>query len=124
MSKKIRNSLLIGIDHGCEDMHFYSKDGLLLATGYTRVVIGKRGPYVEFNKNHIEWGNFLMPESEVYRMTNGVSFYLEYRSKDVSNVMLYLQKRTVAYADYKIGMCYMSPSDLLRDEMQPVIISP
>jgi hypothetical protein len=40
----------------------------------------------------------------------------------MDNVMLYFQKRTVAYADYKVGLCYISPFDLLRDELQPVIL--
>ncbi len=121
--KKVRNQLLIGIDHGDDAMKFYSSSGLLLATGYTRVVIGKRGPYVEFDDEHIQWKHFFVPVKEAYRETNKVVFYLEYRSFDAAKVKLYRQKRTVAYADYKIGMCYISPSDLLREEQQPVIIS-
>lgn len=124
MSKKIRNSLLINVDSGNDDLKFYSATGLLLAKGYTRVVIGKRGPYVEFQQKHIEWRHFFIPTAELYRETNKVVFYLEYRSFDSANVKLYLQKRTVAYADYKIGLCYIAPSDLLREEMQPVILSP
>ena len=95
---------------------------LYLAFGYLRVVIGKRGPYVEFSRNQIIWENFLVPEHEKYRLTNAVVYYDEYRSKDPTFVKLYLQKRPVAYADYKVGLCYISPFDLLRDEMQPVII--
>jgi hypothetical protein len=37
-------------------------------------------------------------------------------------VKLYLQKRTVAYADYRIGMCYISPFDMVMATMCPVII--
>lgn len=124
MSQRIRNSLLINVDSGNDDLKFYSPKGLLLATGYTRVVIGKRGPYVEFEQKHIHWIHFFIPGSETYRQTNSIVFYLEYRSFDSANVKLYLQKRRVAYADYKIGFCYIAPSDLLRDDMQPVIISP
>jgi len=112
------------VDSGSDDLEFFSSTGLLLARGYTRVVIGKRGPYVEFDQKHIHWPHFFIPCCEAYRQTNSIVFYLEYRSFDNANVKLYLQKRRVAYADYKIGLCYIAPSDLLRDEMQPVIISP
>ena len=116
-----KDRLLIAADHGA-DLTFYSLGGLYLATGYLRVVIGKRGPYVEFSNNQIIWENFLVPEKEKYRLNNAVVYYDEYRSKDPAFVKLYRQKRTVAYADYRASLCYMSPFDLLRDEMQPVII--
>lgn len=122
--KNVRNKLLINIDHGNEEMRFISTGGLHLATGYLRVVIGKRGPYVEFHPRQIVWGNFCVPASESYRLKNRLVFYDEYRSLDPSWVKLYFQKRTVAYADYKVGLCYMSPMELLRDEYQPVILSP
>lgn len=122
--RNVRNNLLIGIDHGAEELELYSVSGTLLAIGYTRVVIGKRGPYVEFKKEHIQWGQFRIPYEETYRLNNPFVFYDEYRSIDKSYVKLYLQKKTVGYADYKIGLCYISPMDLLRKEMQPVIIAP
>jgi hypothetical protein len=62
-----------------------------------------------------------VPQYAKYRLTNNVVFYDEYRSV-MDDVKLYLQKHPVAYADYKVGLCYISPFDLLRDEMQPVII--
>ncbi len=116
------NRLLINVDHGNEELEFYSPSGTLLAQGYLRVVIGKRGPYVEFNKHHIRWDAFYIPKEMQYRLTNAVVFYDEYRSKDVSYVKLYLQKRLVAYADYRIGFCYISPFSLFRPLEQPVII--
>lgn len=45
--KPYRKRLNIAVDSGSESLLFFSKDNLYLATGYTRVVIGKRGPYVE-----------------------------------------------------------------------------
>ncbi len=117
-----RNRLLINVDHGNEELEFYSFSGTLLARGYTRVVIGKRGPYVEFYKQHIQWDAFYIPVEMQYRLVYGIVFYEEYRSKDPSYVKLYLQKRTVAYADYHVGYCYISPFDLLRPLEQPVII--
>lgn len=117
----IQDRLLINVEHGA-DLKFYSQSGLYLAYGYLRVVIGKRGPYVEFSPNQIIWENFIVPENEKYRLTNNVVYYDEYRSKDPTFVKLYRQKRTVAYADYRVRYCYISPFDLMREDNQPVII--
>jgi hypothetical protein len=118
---KFEKRLLINVTHGA-DLKFYSQAGLHLATGYLRVVIGGRGPYVEFSASQILWQNFLVPETEKYRLTNAVVYYDEYRSKDQSFVKLYSQKHPVGYADYKVGLCYISPFDLMREDNQPVII--
>lgn len=82
-----------------------------IATGYNRVVIGKRGPYVEFELSQLVIKNMSMPSSEVWRQFSSNAFYLEYRThKDY--VMVYFQKRPVTYADYKISMFYISPLHL------------
>lgn len=121
--KNVRNKLLIGIEQGASDIQFFTKSGLLISIGYTRVVIGQRGPYVEFDKTQIKWCNFFVPEEHRFRFDDRRAYYLEYRSCDTEYVKLYHQKRTVAYADYRIDMCYVSPFDLLRSEMQPVILN-
>jgi hypothetical protein len=97
---------------GNPETEFRTKSGLLVAKGYIRVVIGGRGPYIEFSESMIYKDSFFVPEEERWRHTNKVAYYDEYRSKDTSYVKLYHQKRTVAYADYKIGLYYISPSDL------------
>jgi hypothetical protein len=93
-----------------------------LAAGYTRVVIGKRGPYVEFSTLQVQWDSFIVPEDQKYRWNDARAYYIEYRSRCDEVVKLYLQKRTVAYADYRIGMCYISPFDMVMATMCPVII--
>ena len=119
--KPYRKRLLINVDSGSETLIFLSHSNMHLATGYVRVVIGGRGPYVEFLQKHIEFNNFRIPEEEEYRINDQRAFYVEYRSKCESNVKLYVQKRTVAYADYKIGYCYLSPYDLTMASTCPVI---
>jgi hypothetical protein len=47
-------------------------------------------------------------------------FFLEWRTKDQSNVKVYDQKKSVDYADYKVGLFNTSPFDLLV-EGEPVI---
>jgi hypothetical protein len=95
---------------GSTELKFYTKSGLHIATGYDRLVIGKRGPYVEFE--NIITGNIYIPKKELYRLNNPVVYYDEYRTNDISNVKIYLQKKNVRYADYKIGKWYISPYDL------------
>ena len=94
-----------------------------MATGYTRVVIGGRGPYIEFLPGHHIWDSFQMPDEGKYRLEHPWKdkvFHVEWRTKDLSNVKIYDQKRTVDYADYKVGLFYISPFDLFV-EGEPVI---
>jgi len=110
---------LSGDDHTrCE-----TKTGVHVATGYTRVGIGQRGPYIEFLPGHLIWDSLQMPDEEKYRLEHPWKekvFYVEWRTKDQSNVKVYDQKRTVEYADYKVGLFYISPFDLFV-EGEPVI---
>jgi len=110
---------LSGDDH----TRFETKTGVHVATGYTRVGIGQRGPYIEFLPGHLIWDSLQMPDEEKYRLEHPWKekvFYVEWRTKDQSNVKVYDQKRTVEYADYKVGLFYISPFDLFV-EGEPVI---
>lgn len=101
---------------------FYTKSGTHIATGYTRIVYGDHGPYIEFEKSMIHSDNF------TYRRKCEYAYYDEMYSKDSSRTMLYVQRRTVVnlpnppsgpksfrgnrlegYADYKAGMVYVDP---------------
>jgi len=104
------------------EKNFYTMSNTLVASAYRRVVIGKRGPYVEFHHGDIKWNEFYVPKDVEYRLDNNVVYYDEWRSIDNSHIKLYLQKRTVAYADYKIHMCYISPFELYTEGLTPVII--
>jgi hypothetical protein len=107
--------------NGNSTLLFFSKSNLHLSTGYVRVVIGGRGPYVEFTDRQLQMQNVTLPEEEEYRIDDRRTYYVEYRSKCDSYVKIYVQKRTVAYADYKIGYCYISPFDLMMASTCPVI---
>ena len=54
---------------GNDDLELFSKSGLPLTKGYTRVVIGGRGPYIEFNESHIIKDSFTIPQELKYRKT-------------------------------------------------------
>jgi len=110
-SKSYSERLKIPLE-GDETLQLYTKSGTKVATGYERIVIGDRGPYIEFRADQIVEENFEIPEDQEYRKTDKRVYYVEARSKDDSYVKLYFQKKTVAYADYKVGMLYISPFDL------------
>ena len=42
----------------------YSPTGILLAVSYTRIVIGERGPYLEFSQDNLNWLEFKVPEDK------------------------------------------------------------
>ena len=108
---------------GNEQTRFESRTGLHVATGYTRIVIGGRGPYIEFLPGHLIWDNLHIPDEEKYRLDHlwkDKVFYVEWRTNDESKVKVYEQKRKVDYADYKVGVVYISPFDLFV-EGEPVI---
>lgn len=94
----------------------YLLNGTLFATGYNRIVHGERGDYVEFEKEQIvpklisRFGNKPMDELDIY--------YWWLVPETSPNVKIYLQKKTVKYADYKIGKYYVSPY-LLKDFKDP-----
>jgi hypothetical protein len=110
---KLEDRKLIQIKEvGDEFTNFISPSGLSVAVGYNRIVFGARGPYIEFDPTHIVHSNIHIPENQLFRLTDPRIYYIEFRSCDVNLVKIYYQMRTVAYADYKIGMFYISPLEL------------
>lgn len=91
---------------------FHTAFGLCIAKGYSRIVLGKRGPYIEFYQSNIVWPRMRIPIDQSWRITDNQAYYIEYRSQDKSRIKMYLQKRLVDYADYKVRLCYISPFDL------------
>lgn len=109
---KTKLKLKLPISGTIQKIVFHSEKGCPLAYSYNRIVIGGRGPYVEFLKDQIIWENFYIPNSELFRINSSSVYYNEYRSIDGAYVKLYEQKQLVKYADYKIGMYYISPYNL------------
>ncbi len=83
--------------------------GLLVATGFTRVVHGGRGAYVEFSKEQMLADGLEIPAGERWRVDSSTAYYIELRTTDSIHAKVYLQKRMVSYADYHPGMFYISP---------------
>jgi hypothetical protein len=117
------NEPVLDADEGNDYTRFETKTGLHVATGYTRIVIGERGPYIEFLPGQLIWDSLHIPNEEKYRLEHPWKdkvFYVEWRTKDQSNVKVYEQVRTVDYADYRVGLIYVDPLDLFV-EGEPVI---
>lgn len=82
----------------------FTKSGEHLATGYERIVIGGRGPYVEFDLGQLN------PES--LKEVDIPHFYYRELRSCVDDVKVYVQLQRVDYADYCPGKCYVSPFEL------------
>lgn len=91
-----------------------------IATGYVRVVLGDRGPYVEFETAQLRHRRLYVPAAARWRFTSDVAFYEEYRTRP-DGVMVYHQRLRVTYADYRPGYWYISPFDL-RDHRGRALI--
>jgi hypothetical protein len=94
--------LKIPLDGGILD--FFSPSRHLIATGYNRIVIGGRGPYIEFEAQHFA--------PRAIRLTPVRHYYYEEWRTDPDGIMVYHQSRLVNYADYLIDRFYISPFDL------------
>jgi len=105
-----------------ELVRFMTKSGTLIAVGYERVVIGDRGPYIEFAPGRIMKVGWNIPAHQKWRI-KGQCYYVEGRTLDEANVKMYYQKATVGYADYRVGMWYISPFDLTTDQW-PMLVAP
>ena len=89
--------------------------GLQIANGFTRVVFGGRGAYVEFTSDQLVQNAVHLPSDQLWRRSRNWRskvFYEEYRSHCPTNAKLYFQRKTVTYADYQVGFFYVAPTDL------------
>jgi len=120
--EKTRKRLVLPED-GDPIMRFFTHTGIHAATGYTRIVIGERGAYVEFSRDQVVAASLRIPEDQRWRVseeTRGRAYYIEHRA---GAVKVYEQLRGVDYADYHPGYFYVAPADLVSDA-HPVLILP
>ena len=97
-------------------MRIFTKSGLQIAHDFERIIHGGRGDYIEISLDQIIELSIIVPEKQVWRLDNEKVYYWEFRSKDISDIMLYFQMRLVKYADYKIGFFYVDPYDVVLKE--------
>ena len=91
---------------------FYTNCNTHIATGYTRIVIGDYGAYIEFHPDQI---NHCVIKNKFNGQPGRSVKYIWKESIDDCQVKIYEQKGKVSYADYKIGMYYAHPTDSITD---------
>jgi hypothetical protein len=77
-------------EEGNEKTQFQSainRHPTILATGYTRVVYGDHGPYVEFEERHLEMQNWPRIKEK------GKNAFYDERFTEDGKVMLYVQRK-------------------------------
>lgn len=94
----------------------YDSNGILIAKGYDRIVIGDYGAYVEINEYQIQRKNIRIKDGESYRMFDpqyrkNIKYHW-YTSTSDSDIKIYYQIRKVSYADYIPGRYYIDPYQL------------
>jgi hypothetical protein len=122
--KQELESLCDLVESGSPRYSFKTKEGLVIAEGYLRIVYGDHGPYIEHTQDQIVWDNLICER-------RGLGFYNKWYTK-TGRVMVYEQTRTVenlpnppagkrsfngnrkeGYADYRVGRVYVSPYDIM-----------
>jgi hypothetical protein len=91
-------------------------NGKVIANNYHRVVIGGQGPYIELSKEHFTVPLHCAPDQE-YRGKGKYAHckYLWLMPEGMPHIKVYHQRRLVDYADYKVGMYYISPDQVEFD---------
>jgi hypothetical protein len=120
---KVKDLLTIPIDGSKISLFSKYPSYNSIAHRYQRVVIGQRGPYIEFTKNQIFDSALYIPRSQLYRLSDPKVYYIEFRTIE-NDVKVYYQMRSVAYADYLINHFYISPYDLFKEDGECCILSP
>lgn len=119
--EEYRQRLILPEEVGEDEIIFRTKSSLEVARWYERVVIGDRGPYIEFHGEMLTKDGIYIPKNQEWRIKNALCYYVEWRTKDECNVKIYNQKRPVKYTNYKVGCWYISPFDLTSN-LYPVLV--
>lgn len=101
---------------GEPDIELYTLMGTRIAKGYTRIVVGDYGAFIEIPEELMDKTLLMVAPGQAYRI-NDKNFcdrvkYYWFTISDGSAIKIYLQKRTVVYADYRPGMFYVSPHEV------------
>lgn len=104
------------------DLKLYTKSGHMICYGFERIVIGDYGAYIEFSDEQAIPNHYIVMKGQEWRSepkySNSKYEALTHKCYpcdkiDNYNLLIYKQKLTVGYADYKVGMYYISVYDCL-----------
>lgn len=94
-----------------------TKIGTVVCNGYTRIVVGDYGAFIEFDKEQANFDKYIIAPGQEYRVNDPKYSknvkYIWMTIADGSNIKIYKQKKKVAYADYRSGMFYISPHECI-----------
>lgn len=101
---------------GDREVTLYTLDGTAFAHGYERVVVGDYGAFLEMSPRQMIRSVLMIRKGQEYRQKDPAYAdhvkYLWLTVRDSSGIILYYQKKTVTYADYKPGLLYVSPYEV------------
>lgn len=126
--KAIMEDLFGYQEEGNETFSFFTPKGALFAKGYVRMVYGDHGPYLEFKPEHVKcklvkkFNNKELDPKCYYEwlmLENEPEVKVYDQKRDVKNLPNpprggFRGNRKEGYADYKVGMIYVSPYDLMK----------
>lgn len=97
----------------------YTHNGIKIAEGFERLVIGDYGTYIEYDLSQVPAGmRYSVEPGQEYRKLPGWRNrvkYIWYTIPDSDpHVKIYWQLRTVSYADYKRKKFYISPFEVIQ----------
>lgn len=105
--------------NGDQEMELLTLAGSSLCKGYKRIVIGDYGAFVEISSSQMNESLLRCKKGQEYRYLDeryaANVKYLWLTAKDSSDCKIYLQKKPVSYADYRPGMYYISPYEVLPE---------
>lgn len=104
---------------GIKEINFYTLNGLEIARGYERILLTNKVPIIEFTESMIRHDNIVIPNSQVWRINQKSSPFVEYRSKDFCSVKIMKWKESKN--DLNENMFYVSVFDLKSDKF-PILI--
>ena len=106
-----RENIPVWLNESGSESQIFTRNGSLVSNGYKRIVIGDYGAFVEFSDMQAS-KSFEIAKGQEYRITderyNKYVKYLWMTVNDGSDIKIYRQKRLVVYADYVVGMYYVS----------------
>lgn len=97
-------------------MRVFTKSGLQISHNFESIIHGKRGDYIEISLEDMIMLSIIIPKNQMWRLDNEKVYYWEFRSRDISDVMIYFQMKEVKYADYKVGFFYVDPTSVVLKE--------
>lgn len=94
----------------------FDLNGVQICAKYERIVIGDYGAFVEIADADMCKANLCLQPGQEYRVSEPRYAdhvkYVWWTTINGSGPKLYEQKRTVPYADYRVGYWYVSPFDV------------